>query len=110
MEVKIFYICDRKKCEHCHSECRYTSDIRHAANFKDQHQLVNGELVETEMTFWEKDSNISLNSGYQFQPGFRTVLCNNVTVPEDMQTTKLDSLKVSRETMESGAYSTVKGD
>lgn len=30
---RVFYVCDRKKCEKCHDECRHTSDIEHAANF-----------------------------------------------------------------------------
>lgn len=34
MENKVMYICDRKKCEVCHEYCGYTSDIRHAENFK----------------------------------------------------------------------------
>ena len=30
----IKYECDRRKCEHCHSECHYTDDISHAFNFE----------------------------------------------------------------------------
>lgn len=27
---KIFYFCDRKKCEHCYEKCLHTSDPEHA--------------------------------------------------------------------------------
>lgn len=33
--MKIFYICDRKRCENCYDECRHTSDASHAAHFKE---------------------------------------------------------------------------
>lgn len=29
----VWYVCDRKKCVHCDDNCKYTSDITHAANF-----------------------------------------------------------------------------
>ena len=32
--IKIYYICDRKQCKECSKECKYTSDIKHAVNFK----------------------------------------------------------------------------
>lgn len=37
--MKIFYLCDRRACEKCNShgngtECKHTSDIRHAVNFE----------------------------------------------------------------------------
>ena len=35
VENEVMYICDRKKCEVCHEYCGYTSDIRHAENFKE---------------------------------------------------------------------------
>lgn len=31
---QVAYLCDRKKCEVCHEECRHTLDIRHAKNFR----------------------------------------------------------------------------
>ena len=30
---KVFYICDKKACNTCHKECKYTSEITHAVNF-----------------------------------------------------------------------------
>lgn len=33
-KVKIFYVCDKRACEKCTPVCRYTTDIRHAANFR----------------------------------------------------------------------------
>ena len=32
---KIFYFCDRKKCERCNRDCLYTSDPDHALNKKE---------------------------------------------------------------------------
>lgn len=32
--MKIFYLCDRRACEHCSPECKHTTDVRHAANFE----------------------------------------------------------------------------
>lgn len=31
--MEVFYICDRMACPRCNGECKYTNDIRHAANF-----------------------------------------------------------------------------
>lgn len=33
-ELQVFYICDRIKCENCHENCKHTTDIKHAKNFK----------------------------------------------------------------------------
>lgn len=30
--MMIFYLCDRKKCDECHEECKHTSDESHAKN------------------------------------------------------------------------------
>lgn len=30
----IYYLCDKRKCDHCHSYCKYTADIMHAKNYK----------------------------------------------------------------------------
>lgn len=35
----VFYLCDRKACNNCHEECKHTSDIRHAVNFYQPHEL-----------------------------------------------------------------------
>lgn len=29
----VWYVCDRNKCVPCNNDCKYTSDITHAANF-----------------------------------------------------------------------------
>ncbi|MBQ7447792.1 MAG: hypothetical protein IJV59_07550 [Eubacterium sp.] len=39
---KVIYFCDGKKCEQCSPECRYTTDLQHAANF----DLQDGVFVE----------------------------------------------------------------
>lgn len=39
----IYYICDRKKCPKCSPNCKHTSDISHAANFK---HVLNGDYIE----------------------------------------------------------------
>ena len=39
-EVKILYICDRKKCVECHEPCYHTSDITHAVSFKSDYPNV----------------------------------------------------------------------
>lgn len=31
---KIYYVCDRRKCNLCSSLCRFTDDINHAKNFE----------------------------------------------------------------------------
>lgn len=41
---EVFYICDRRACEVCNFECKYTEDIRHAKHF---------ELFER--TFYEQE-------------------------------------------------------
>lgn len=30
----VFFLCDRTACENCNSECKHTSNIEHAKNFK----------------------------------------------------------------------------
>lgn len=32
--MNIFYLCDRRACEHCSPECEHTIDVRHAKNFQ----------------------------------------------------------------------------
>jgi len=32
--MKIYYICNRKRCDKCSIECRHTSDIRHSVNYR----------------------------------------------------------------------------
>lgn len=41
----MFYLCDRRACDRCESECKHTKDIHHAVNFE---KCEGGE-------FWEKD-------------------------------------------------------
>lgn len=43
---KIFYYCDRRKCDNCNNiDCEYTSDITHARNFEKD---ASGNYVEGE--------------------------------------------------------------
>ena len=48
LKPKVLYLCDRTACKVCNSKaggaCRYTDDIRHAANFENLYGK----------TFWEK--------------------------------------------------------
>lgn len=33
-DTDMLFLCDRRKCEHCHPEvCQHTRDISHAVNF-----------------------------------------------------------------------------
>lgn len=52
---KIFYICDRKKCENCNPDCKHTSDILHAVNFKSVYRSANGRNIEPTNYYFEKD-------------------------------------------------------
>lgn len=47
--MAILYLCDRKACENCNSECKHTTDIQHAVNFEQYH----ADGVEAG-DFWEK--------------------------------------------------------
>jgi hypothetical protein len=31
--MKVLYLCDRRACDECHTECDHTDDIRHARNY-----------------------------------------------------------------------------
>lgn len=31
---EVMYLCDRKACSHCNSECNFTRDVSHAKNFE----------------------------------------------------------------------------
>ena len=45
--IKILYLCDRLKCENCsYPNCKHTSDITHAANFKNKIENENGYYFE----------------------------------------------------------------
>lgn len=44
-EIRILYICDRRKCDNCREECLHCSDVEHAKNFE--------KIGET---FWEKEN------------------------------------------------------
>ena len=52
--MAIFYLCDRKACENCSSECKHTTDIRHAINFQQYH----ADGVEAG-DFWEKEPKLT---------------------------------------------------
>lgn len=32
-DANILFLCDRRRCQVCHSDCRHTTDIKHAVNF-----------------------------------------------------------------------------
>lgn len=64
--MAILYLCDRKACENCSSECKHTTDIRHAINFQQYH----ADGVEAG-DFWEKEP-VSFSGTY---PIFR--YCDN---------------------------------
>lgn len=56
-DIKVVYLCDEKACKNCRSdakECKHTSDIKHAKNFK----LDNGVYFEEKQ---EKEKNITSN-------------------------------------------------
>lgn len=40
----VLYLCDKRACDRCNPECKYTEDIRHARNF----ELGAGKNVYTE--------------------------------------------------------------
>lgn len=40
----ILYLCDRRACENCNAECKYTTDIKHAKNY----ELNGNTFVEVE--------------------------------------------------------------
>lgn len=62
---KIFYICDRKKCKRCNSECEHTSDINHAANFKPLVIETDGQNISATNDYFEKDCVVTPLSLYQ---------------------------------------------
>ncbi|MCX4313911.1 MAG: hypothetical protein OSJ83_08690 [Clostridia bacterium] len=33
-DVKVWYLCDGTACAHCNPECKHTSKVEHAKNFK----------------------------------------------------------------------------
>lgn len=54
--MEVLYICDRKRCgKKCRGYCNHTSDIQHAANFKESENMP-GVMVEiepeTNNSFW----------------------------------------------------------
>jgi hypothetical protein len=68
--TKIVYICDRKACNPCSGEhCHYTTDIRHAVNFKNP------------PTEADLDRNFVLLSNEQYMEQDRCVCCGR-GVPE----------------------------
>lgn len=48
----VLYLCDGEKCESCSSECHYTTDLQHAANFN----LKDGVFIEGR-TKWPDNTN-----------------------------------------------------
>lgn len=75
---KIFYICDRKKCKRCNPECKHTSDIIHAANFKSLDIEADGQNVGATNDYFENDRVVTPLSLYQHGLG-DTITCINTT-------------------------------
>lgn len=75
---KIVYICDRKKCDNCNSECKHTSDIMHAANFKSVSIEADGQNIGSTNDYFEKDRVVTPLSLYQHGLG-DIITCNNTT-------------------------------
>lgn len=75
---KIFYICDRKKCKRCNPECKHTSDIIHAANFKPLVIETDGQNISATNDYFEKDCVVTPLSLYQHGLG-DIITCNNTT-------------------------------
>ena len=51
-KMKILYLCDRLKCENCHNECKHTSDITHAINFREP------DFSDNKTIYWEKEEGM----------------------------------------------------
>lgn len=47
---KTLYLCDRKACAKCNSECRHTDGISHAKNF----------AVEIDGSYWEQERGATI--------------------------------------------------
>lgn len=75
---KIFYICDRKKCKRCNSECKHTSDIIHATNFKSLDIEADGQNIGATNDYFEKDRVVTPLSLYQHGLG-DTITCIDTT-------------------------------
>lgn len=56
-DVKILYICDRKKCIECHEPCYHTSDITHAVSFKSDYPNVYVESLISQIQVIEETIN-----------------------------------------------------
>lgn len=52
--MKIFYICDRTKCENCFKLCSHTQNIEHAKSF----DMLNGADLCEEKHYWEKEQTV----------------------------------------------------
>lgn len=57
MDNEVMYICDRKKCEVCYEYCGYTSDIRHAENFK---EIYSGRFEENKTGIYVFKSSLHM--------------------------------------------------
>ena len=76
---KIFYICDRKKCKSCNSECKHTSDIIHAANFKSLDIEADGQNISATNDYFENDRVATPLSLYQHGLGDITTCIGTTT-------------------------------
>lgn len=78
---KIFYICDRKKCKRCNSECKHTSDIIHAANFKSLDIEADGQNIGATNDYFENDRVVTPLSLYQHGSGIPITCIDTTTAP-----------------------------
>lgn len=70
--MKIFYLCDRRACEHCSPECKHTTDVRHAVNFemqrenmreRERYEMISEETLEFPGTYID-DERLEKIEGY----------------------------------------------
>lgn len=55
-KIKIYYICDKKKCEHCAPYCEHTTDIEHSLNRDDLNDRLFEYLrIGDHIAFFEKE-------------------------------------------------------
>jgi hypothetical protein len=94
--MKIFYLCDRRACEHCSPECKYMTDVRHAVNFemqrenmreRERYEMISEETLEFPGTYID-DERLAKIEGYLAKlvdASGRTVVTQpiNVSVGDD---------------------------
>lgn len=52
--TKIFYLCNRERCDKCsYPVCKHTDDIRYAVNFEKSLKFVHPFTDDEEEQYWE---------------------------------------------------------